>query len=122
MKLSHLITGLLLTFSASSAFAETWIARCNNLQFNFNKDNSSYLVYFKTTAGIFQIAKGDITFDNGVVLRGPVDGNGFGNDGKPITQIGLNPSRKIVYVFYQHPYNNTSKSGTFCKTSIQKVL
>lgn len=120
MKISHVISALVLTFSASSAFAETWIARCNNLQFNFNKDNSSYLVYLKTTAGILQVAKGDITFDNGVVLRGPIDGNSIGNDGQPVTQIGLNPNRKIVYVYYQHPYNDTTKSGTFCRTNIVK--
>jgi hypothetical protein len=106
---------------SAQALAETWIARCNELQFNFNRSNRTFLVYFKTSAGILQMAKGAITFDNGTALRGPVDGNSYGSDGQPVTQIGLNPSRNLVYVLYTHPFDHSTKSGDFCTTTIQRV-
>ncbi len=105
----------------SSALAETWIAECNNVQFNFDRDSESFLVYFETDTGTYQMAQGTITFDNGTAVRGPVEGNGVGNDGKPITQIGLNPSRDLVYVFYQHPYEDGQDTGEFCSTEIDSV-
>jgi hypothetical protein len=37
-----LIAGVF-TFISSQAMAETWIARCNNLQFNFMRDAKSFL-------------------------------------------------------------------------------
>jgi hypothetical protein len=106
---------------ANAAFAETWIGRCNKLQFNFNRTSKTFLVYFDTSAGIFQMAKGKISFDNGSAVRGAIDGNGFGSDGQPITQIGLNPSRNLIYVLYNHPTTNEIKSGDFCSTTIQSV-
>lgn len=112
---------LALTLSATAIHAETWIARCNNLQFNFNRTSKTYLLYFNTSAGIFQMGTGRITFDNGSALRGPLTGNAFGTDGEPITEIGLNPSRNLVYVLYRHPTDHTTKSGDFCTTTINRV-
>lgn len=106
---------------ASAAYAETWIARCNKLQFNFNRSSKSYLMYFETSSGIFQMGTGRITFDNGTALRGPLTGNAFGTDGQPITEIGLNPSRNLVYVLYRHPTDHTTKSGDFCTATINRV-
>jgi hypothetical protein len=107
--------------SSGNLYAETWIARCNNLQFNFNRTAKTYLLYFKTSAGIFQMGTGTITFDNGTALRGPLSGNAFGTDGAPITEIGLNPSRNLVYVLYRHPTEHTTQSGDFCTTAITRV-
>ncbi|MDB9311856.1 hypothetical protein PN462_01990 [Spirulina sp. CS-785/01] len=117
----HLLIASAVALIPTPALAETWIAECNNVQFNFNRDSESYLVYFNTDSGIYQVAEGEITFDNGTAVRGPVEGNAVGNDGKPVTQIGLNPSRDLVYVFYQHPYNDQQDSGTFCNTDIDRV-
>ncbi|MDJ0798093.1 MAG: hypothetical protein QNJ51_14955 [Calothrix sp. MO_167.B12] len=108
-----------LPFTSQAARAETWIARCKDLQFNFNRDSKSYLVYFKTNTGIYQVARGKIIFDNGISIRGPIYGNGVGQDGQPITQIGLNRSRRTVWVLWNHPRENQQKSGTFCDTGIQ---
>lgn len=91
------------------------------MDLNIFLNSESFLVYFNTDSGIYQIARGTITFDNGTAVRGPVEGNGVGNDGKPITQIGLNPSRNLVYVFYQHPYNDSQDTGEFCSTEIDRL-
>lgn len=133
MKLTKLLlacsplASLLVGAMPTPALAETWIAKCNNVQFNFQRDSDRFLVYFQTDTGTYQIAQGEIAFDNGTALRGPVQGNdayigagGGSNQGEPITQIGLNPSRNLVYVFYQHPRNNSQKTGKFCNTEIRK--
>ena len=113
--------GLFSVLMSTSAMAETWIARCNNLQFNFDRTSKSFLVYFNTSTGIYQMARGRIIFDNGVAIRGPVEANGAGSDGNPITQIGLNPSRNLVYVMYDHPSTDEVRNGDFCTTRIQSV-
>lgn len=112
---------MMMALSSTMVHAETWVARCNNLQFNFNRTAGTYLLYFNTSAGILQMGKGTITFDNGTALRGPLTGNSFGTDGEPITQIGLNQSRGLVYVLYRHPTDHTTKTGDFCTTTIQRV-
>lgn len=116
-----IIATMLIGASTTALASETWIAQCNNVQFNFNRDAKSYLVYFKTSAGIFQMARGDITFDNGVALRGPVLGNSLGFEGGSLTEIGLNPSRNLVYVLYRHPTTGEYKSGDFCSAGIRIV-
>jgi hypothetical protein len=116
------VFAILALSAATTAFAgETWIAECHNVQFNFNRTAKSYLVYFKTTAGTFQMARGEITFDNGTALRGPVSGNSVGFEGGSLTEIGLNPSRNLVYVLYRHPRTGEYKSGDFCTASIRVV-
>jgi hypothetical protein len=114
-------TLLIFSLSATALQAETWIARCNNLQFNFNRDSKSYILYFKTSAGIFQMGTGTIIFDNGSAIRGPLTGNAFGTNGEPLTEIGLNPSRNLVYVLYRNLTDHTTKSGDFCTTTITRV-
>jgi len=42
----------LIVLSASGAQAETWIARCNNLQFNFDRTTDRLTVYAKSTQGL----------------------------------------------------------------------
>lgn len=42
----------LVLLSASGAQAETWIARCNNLQFNFDRTADRLTVYAKSTEGL----------------------------------------------------------------------
>lgn len=121
---TRLTNGILCMFVAaisSSAMAETWIARCNNLQFNFNRTSKTFLVYFSTSTGIYQMARGKIIFDNGTAIRGPIEANSVGSDGNPITQIGLNPSRNLVYVMYDNPTTTEIKNGDFCTTQIQSV-
>ena len=118
------LVGLSLVFCwllvSSIAFSETWVATCNKVQFNFSKSNKVLLVYFHTTAGIFQIAKGKITLDTPTHVLASIDGNSL-YQGKPITQIGLNPSRRQVYVYYK--YGNNEKSGDFCaKAVVRRIL
>jgi hypothetical protein len=116
-----LIAATILMFPLS-AFAETWIARCNGMQFNFDKTHKSFLLYFNVpNVGTVQMATGKVIFDNGTALRGPVNGNPLGFQGQPLTEIGLNTSRKIVYVLYRHPSTGEIKSGTFCESAIQIV-
>jgi hypothetical protein len=116
-----LLFSLALVMTSASAKAETWIARCNNLQFNFDKNGKVALIYFKTSTGIYQMAKGDIGFDNGVALRASVDGNSAGFGGQSLTEIGLNKSRNLVYVQYRHPTTGAVTAGDFCSTPIQIV-
>lgn len=116
-----ILATLLASVSTTALAGETWIAQCNSVQFNFNREAKSYLVYFKTTAGILQMARGEITFDNGVALRGPIFGNSVGYEGGSLTEIGLNPSRDLVYVLYRHPFTGEYKSGDFCSASIRIV-
>ena len=67
------------------------------------------------------MAKVKLDFDNGVAVRGAILGNSMTNNGKPITEIGLNKSRNTVYVLYRHPWQNNIKSGVFCKAKIKVV-
>ncbi len=112
---------VILSLTATALHAETWIARCNNLQFNFDRDAKSYILYFKTSAGIFQMGTGKIIFDNGSAIRGPLTGNPIGTSGEPLTEIGLNPSRNLVYILYHNLTDHTTKSGDFCTTTISRV-
>ncbi|MFT5469599.1 MAG: hypothetical protein ACI8UO_004721 [Verrucomicrobiales bacterium] len=115
-KIAALIVGLAgFGLFTSSVQAETWIGTTGDLQFNFDRDADRILLYFKTDEGTFQIARGEITFDNGTALRGSF----IGND---ITEVGINKSRGIIYVLYNNP--NTGKAedgGTFAKTRVKVV-
>ena len=97
---------------------ENWAASCNNLAFNFNRDSETYRVYFKTTGGNFQVAKGRITFDNGSAIKGPIIGNS-----PDYTELGLNRSRGLVYVTeYHDPITREYKrGGEFCTTEIERL-
>jgi hypothetical protein len=117
--MKKLIFALALLGVSASAHAETWIARCNNLQFNFDKTHKTALIYFKTSTGIYQMAKGEVSFDNGTALRAAIDGNSVGFGGQSLTEIGLNRSRNIVYVQYRHPTTGAITTGEFCSTTIQ---
>lgn len=106
---------------SANSFAETWIARCNGMQFNFNRTGKSALFYMNTSTGIYQIATGKIIFDNGIAMRAPITGNSPGYNGLSLTDIGLNKDRKNVYVLYRHPQTGEVKDGVFCNSEIQVV-
>ena len=113
------LSAMMIILPSTMSRAETWIASCNNLQFNFDRSAGTYLLYFQTSSGIFQMGKGKINFDNGTALRGALTGNSVLTNGEPLTEIGLNPSRGMVYVLYRNPVDNTVKSGDFCRTTIR---
>jgi hypothetical protein len=117
-----LLAATLLIAPSVSAFGDTWIARCNGMQFNFDKTSKTFLLYFNVPdVGIVQMATGRIIFDNGVAVRGPITGNPLGFNGQTLTEIGINNSRKNVYVQYRHPSTGALKSGAFCSSAVQIV-
>lgn len=128
MKLS--VCGLLafcMSITLSSlASAKTWIAVCNdgkNIQYNQTENGNGFL-YMKVKNGvkthIYQVAKLNQTFNNGVAICGTVIENGTGNQGHPITQVCANKSRKTIYVKYKHPYDASRpwESGVFCRARV----
>ncbi len=74
-------------------------------------------MFVTTTGGTFQVASGKITFDNGVAMRAPMEGVPDGPTG-PMSEIGLNKSRKVVYVLYRNPNSGQVKDGVLCETPI----
>jgi hypothetical protein len=106
-----------LVTSSNAAHAQTWSAKCNDLHFSFNRATRKAIIYFKTTNGIFEISEGRINFDNGVALRAPMSGVPDGVLG-PMSEVGLNKSRNIVYVLYRNPDTGHKKDGVFCQTTI----
>ena len=118
MKKYGLMLLVMMGFSFS-AHAEVWIARCNNLQFNFDLTRGSALIYFNTSAGIFQMAKGSMTFNSGTSVQAVIDGNSTGYGGQTLTEVGLNRSRNIVYVQYRNPTTGALSTGAFCSTPIE---
>ena len=104
-------------FLVGQAYAETWSARCGNVHVKFNRKSNRAELFLQTTGGVFQVANGKIAFDNGVALRSPMEGIPDGPAG-PITEIGLNKSRKIVYVLYRNPNTGQVKDGVLCEAPI----
>ena len=102
---------------SATAGADTWVARCNDLHFTFDRSTKKASIYMKTTNGIFQIAGGAIGFDNGVAVRAPMAGLPEGVQG-PMTEVGLNRDRNIVYVLYRNPDTGQRKDGVYCQTRI----
>lgn len=108
---------LFLSVLATPALAESWVAKCQNLHFKFDRAKHRSYVYMKTSNGVFQISQGEITFDNGVAMRSPLSGIPDGISG-PMSEVGLNRSRSIVYVLYRNPNTGQLKDGVFCETPI----
>ncbi len=104
-------------FLGAQAQAETWSARCGNLHVKFNRTTHKAEIFFQTTGGVFQVAAGKVTFDNGSAMRSPMEGIPEGVTG-PISEIGLNKSRGIVYVLYRNPNTGQVKDGVLCETPI----
>ena len=104
-------------FLVGQAYAETWSARCGNVHVKFNRKSNRAELFLQTTGGVFQVANGKIAFDNGVALRSPMEGIPDGPQG-PISEIGLNMSRKIVYVLYRNPNTGQVKDGVLCEAPI----
>lgn len=104
-------------FLVGQAYAETWTGRCDNVHVKFDRKTNKADLFLQTTGGVFQVATGKIAFDNGVALRAPMEGIPDGPSG-PISEIGLNKSRKIVYVLYRNPNTGQVKDGVLCETPI----
>jgi len=114
----HALLALNLPFSHS----ETWVARCSNLQFQFDRSNKLAYLYLNTTIGLLQVAQGTISIDNGVLMRAPMSGNALSFNDLALTEVELNPSNKAVNVQYRSPIDGTVSSGKFCNTVISGVL
>ena len=104
-------------FLSSVVHGEIWTARCGNVHVKFNRSAHTSEIYLQTTGGVFQVAGGNITFDNGTAMRSPMTGIKEGHSG-PISEIGLNKSRRIVYVLYRNPETGQVKDGVLCDTPI----
>jgi len=115
--IKHSILLVLILFLGGAARAETWTARCGNVSFKFQRKQLKAEMYLQTTGGTFQVASGKIAFDNGVALRSPMEGIPDGPMG-PQAEIGLNKSRRMVYVIYRNPNTGQVKDGVLCETPI----
>jgi len=120
-----LLLFLLMSFSSVS-FAKTWIAVCQdgkNIQYNQSEHGVGFL-YMKVTdsqnkKSTYQMARLKKTFFNNTAICGSVIQNGQGRSGKPITQLCINKSRRMIYVKYKHPHRNEQmKSGVYCRARI----
>lgn len=105
--------------AAATVRAETWSARCNGLEFQFDKTSRTAVVFVVTTEGPqFPIAQGPISFDNGVALRGAMKHTGASL--VPVeSEIGLNKSRNVVYIQSKNPLTGEVTSGKFCEAKIE---
>ena len=112
--LNLLVLAMVLSFPAA---ADTWLARCGNLNLKFHRKTLKAEMFVTTTGGTFQVASGKITFDNGIAMRAPMEGIPDGPTG-PMSEIGLNKSRKVVYVLYRNPNTGQVKDGVLCETPI----
>ena len=67
----------LVVLSASGAQAETWIARCNNLQFNFDRKLDYLTVSAKSTEGMNREARQFLNTHNGFMIHSVFQGKIF---------------------------------------------
>ncbi len=100
------------------AAGKTWVARCNDLEFQFGGEGGKAFLLMKTTDGLFQVATGKVTFDNGVARRATLDET---KEDAPFTQVGLNRSRGIVYLVAKNPKDVNSKDGIYCHTEVSDL-
>jgi hypothetical protein len=107
----------LTSFWGNAAQAETWVGRCGNVHVKFDRKALKAGIYLQTNGGTFQIATGKIVFDNGAAMRAPMEGIQDGPMG-PMSEIGLNKSRKVVYVLYRNPNTGQVKDGVLCESPI----
>jgi hypothetical protein len=117
--LKNSIAVLLFLFHSKVISSETWMAKCNSAQFNFDRSTSVVILYFNTSIGYLKMAEGTIVYDDGTVLRGPLDGNGVGGyNGLSLTEIELDASQNRVNVQYRNPSTGSISTGSFCSTQI----
>jgi len=100
----------------------TWIARCNNLELSFDRTGKQVLLHLNTTIGFLQVGQGTISFDDGVVLRAPLNGNSISFNGLALTEVELDSSKNNVNVLHRSPTNGAVSTGIFCTTVISRVL
>ena len=111
--------GLLVLAAATTASADTWTAACNNLEFRFDRANKRGAILMKSVGGTsFEVATGTIALDNDVALRAVFSPPPMADD-DPIIEVGLNKSRKIVYLVRHKTGAKDVKDGVFCEAPIQ---
>lgn len=107
--------GLGLLGWTATGFGQSWVARCNELEFRFDRDKKQASVSMVTPKKLFPLAVGRIHFDNGLAMRAALEGLGDG----PRMDVGLNRDRKIVYVFRKTPETDAKDDAVFCATEIR---
>ena len=119
---SFLMAAALALTVPSVGHAQTWIAVCNdgkNLQYNQTVGGAG-LLYMRTDAGTYQVARMTQSFFNNIAICGAVNGNTPAGR-PPITQICANQSRGIIYMKYQNPTQANAPvedAGTFCSATV----
>lgn len=93
---------------------QSWVARCNGLEFRFDAERKA-TVAMVTDNGQFPLAVGKVHFDNGLARRATLSGLGDG----PAMDVGLNRDRKIVYVFRKDPDTGVKEDAVFCATDVR---
>ena len=103
---------------SAGAMAETWTAKCHNLEFHYDRSTRRAAILMQVAGGaMFEVATGTIGLDNGVALRATVSPPPVADD-DPINEVGLNKSRNIVYLVRHRAGSNEVKDGVFCETPI----
>lgn len=139
MKKSFL-TGALLTISSIltptlPGVADTWIARCNGLEFNFDRartgatDFSGGLIYmdanFPTGLQTIQIANGKIQYVDAdsvraVFNRTGLSGGDFNNNMQiGITRLAGETNQARVVIRHRHSSTGDLTTGTFCNSILE---
>jgi len=110
---------IVMAATAVPASAETWTAGCHSLEFRFDRTNKKASIFMKSVGAVaYEVATGTIALDNGTALRAVFSPPPMADD-DPIIEVGLNKSRKIVYLVRHRSGSNDVKDGVFCETPIQ---
>lgn len=99
----------------AAAAGQSWVARCNELEFRFDRETKLAQVSMVTAKGLFPLAQGKVHFDNGLAMRAGLSGLGEGAG----MDVGLNRDRKIVYVLRKTAETGAKDDAVFCATDIR---
>ncbi len=103
---------------AGTACADVWSAKCNGMQFHFDRATKKATIEMVSAGGVgFEVTTGTIKVDNGVALRAIVSAAPIADD-DPVVEVGLNKSRNIVYLVRHNSGSGEVKDGVFCETPI----
>lgn len=115
------VLGLILMTATALAHGETWVAKCNGLEFRFDRAAKRATVAMQAIGGAvsYEILSGPIVLDkNGFSLRASISPPPIDED-DPIKEIGINKSRNIVYLYRLNNNRATgAKDGVFCETPV----
>ena len=56
---------------------------------------------------------------DGTILRAALTGTSLGFNDKPVTEIGIDKEKKIIFVRYRHPQTGEVTNGKFGDTEVQ---